>query len=147
MDKIKRKYIILIMAFILLFGISGTFAWFVFRSNNNAIVNTNVCTSQIFFVEGSTINGSNLKPVLTKEEGLSNSIEVATFPSNLATSFFVWELYKSGVNTAVATGNFEGKHKGDIISLATNEEVTATPITYTLYIYINGNLDNPSTMG
>lgn len=41
MDKIKRKYIILIIAFILLFGISGTFAWFVFRSNNNAIVNTN----------------------------------------------------------------------------------------------------------
>lgn len=72
---------------------------------------------------------------------------MATFPSNLATSFFVWELYKSGVNTAVATGNFEGKHKGDIISLATNEEVTATPITYTVYIYINGNLDNPSTMG
>lgn len=45
MDKIKRKYILLVMAIVLIIGITGTFAWYVFRSSNNAIVNTNVCTS------------------------------------------------------------------------------------------------------
>lgn len=165
MDKIKRKYILLVMAIVLIIGITGTFAWYVFRSNNNAIVNTNVCAPEIFFVGGSTINGDNLVPTASKDGGLRKDINVhlnsncgndyvatlnlklllKTFPQALADSSFVWELYSG--NTQISSGNFAGKHHGDIITLVSNRLVTPSSSTYSLYIYLNGNVDNPSTIG
>lgn len=166
MDKLERRYIILVTILILLISITGTFAWYVFQSNNNAIVNTNVCAPEILFIGGDTINGSKLVPVSSKEDGLMKNIQVnlnntcnndtvnlnlkmklSTFPSALASSSFVWELYKNGVSTAIASGNFAGKQEGNVISLANNEPITENLSTYSLYIYIDGNLDNSSSMG
>ena len=60
----------------LILSISGTFAYYMWASNNNALVNASVCTPTISFAGGSTINGTDMVPVLSKEEGTIKDIEV-----------------------------------------------------------------------
>ena len=52
----------------------------------------------------------------------------------------------NGNNERISSGNFSNKKQGDIITLAENEIVTSNVSIYTLYIYIDGNRDNPITM-
>ena len=146
----------------LILSISGTFAYYMWTSNNNAIVNASVCTPTISFAGGSTINGTNMVPVLTKEEGTIKDIEVkkngicsnevtmnlylelTTFPKELANSSFKYELYKNDVK--VTNGNFSEVKQGDTITLISNEILNTSKDLYTLYIYIDGNVDNPIEM-
>ena len=146
----------------LILSISGTFAYYIWTSNNNALVNASVCTPTISFAGGSTINGTNMVPVLTKEEGTIKDIEVkkngicsnevtmnlylelTTFPKELANSSFKYELYKNDVK--VTNGNFSEVKQGDTITLISNEILNTSKDLYTLYIYIDGNVDNPIEM-
>ena len=146
----------------LILSISGTFAYYIWTSNNNALVNASVCTPTISFAGGSTINGTNMVPVLSKEEGTIKDIEVkkngicsnevtmnlylelTTFPKELANSSFKYELYKNDVK--VTNGNFSEVKQGDTITLISNEILNTSKDLYTLYIYIDGNVDNPIEM-
>ena len=146
----------------LILSISGTFAYYIWTSNNNALVNASVCTPTISFAGGSTINGTNMVPVLTKEEGTIKDIEVkkngicsnevtmnlylelTTFPKELANSSFKYELYKNDIK--VTNGNFSEVKQGDTITLISNEILNTSKDLYTLYIYIDGNVDNPIEM-
>ena len=56
------------------------------------------------------------------------------------------ELYKNSETMAIASGNFANKKEGDTITLLSNQILNTSKDTYTLYIYIDGNVDNPSTM-
>ena len=47
---------------------------------------------------------------------------------------------------AIASGNFSNKEQGNTITLLSNQILNTSKDTYTLYIYIDGNVDNPSTM-
>ena len=47
---------------------------------------------------------------------------------------------------AIASGNFSNKKEGDTITLLSNQILNTSKDTYTLYIYIDGNVDNPGTM-
>ena len=134
------------------------------RVRTNALVSLNVCTPTITFAGGSTINGVDMIPVLTKEEGTIKDIEVkknstcnkdvtmnlylelTTFPTELAESSFVYELYKNSETMAIASGNFSNKEQGNTITLLSNQILNTSKDTYTLYIYIDGNVDNPGTM-
>ena len=162
MNKYKLYMIIGISSLVL--SIGTTFAYYIWKSSTNAIVNLNVCTPTITFAGGSTINGVDMIPVLTKEEGTIKDIEVkknstcnrdvtmnlylelTTFPTELAESSFVYELYKNSETMAIASGNFSNKKEGDTITLLSNQILNTSKDTYTLYIYIDGNVDNPSTM-
>ena len=146
----------------LVLSISGTFAYYMWASNNNALVNASVCTPTISFAGGSTINGTDMVPVLSKEEGTIKDIEVkkngicsnevtmnlylelTTFPKELANSSFKYELYKNDVK--VTNGNFSEVKQGDTITLISNEILNTSKDLYTLYIYIDGNVDNPIEM-
>ena len=66
-------------------------------------------------------------------------------PTALQENTFVYELY-NGNNERISSGNFSDKKEGDTIALAENEIVTSNVSIYTLYIYIDGNRDNPITM-
>ena len=66
-------------------------------------------------------------------------------PTALQENTFVYELY-NGNNERISSGNFSDKREGDTITLAENEIVTSNVSIYTLYIYIDGNRDNPITM-
>ena len=160
----KRTLYIIIGVSILILSVGGTLAYYIWSSNTNAIVNTEVCTPTVTFAGGSTINGVDIVPVLTKEEGTIKDIEVkknstcnrdvtmnlylelTTFPTELAESSFVYELYKNSETMAIASGNFSNKKEGDTITLLSNQILNTSKDTYTLYIYIDGNVDNPGTM-
>ena len=162
MNKYKLYMIIGISSLVL--SIGTTFAYYIWKSSTNAIVNLNICTPTITFAGGSTINGVDMIPVLTKEDGTIKEIEVkknstcnrdvtmnlylelTTFPTELAESSFVYELYKNSETMAIASGNFSNKEEGDTITLLSNQILNTSKDTYTLYIYIDGNVDNPSTM-
>ena len=160
----KYKLYIIIGVSILILSVGGTLAYYIWSSNTNAIVNTEVCTPTVTFAGGSTINGVDMIPVLTKEEGTIKDIEVkknstcnrdvtmnlylelTTFPTELAESSFVYELYKNSETMAIASGNFSNKKEGNTITLLSNQILNTSKDTYTLYIYIDGNVDNPGTM-
>ena len=160
----KYKLYIIIGVSILILSVGGTLAYYIWSSNTNAIVNTEVCTPTVTFAGGSTINGVDIVPVLTKEEGTIKDIEVkknstcnrdvtmnlylelTTFPTELSDSSFKYELYKNSSTTSIASGNFANKKEGDTITLLSNQILNTSKDTYTLYIYIDGNVDNPGTM-
>ena len=162
MNKYKLYMIIGISSLVL--SIGTTFAYYIWKSTSNALVNLNVCTPTITFAGGSTINGVDIVPVLTKEEGTIKDIEVkknstcnrdvtmnlylelTTFPTELSDSSFKYELYKNSETMAIASGDFSNREQGNTITLLSNQILNTSKDTYTLYIYIDGNVDNPGTM-
>ena len=160
----KYKLYMILGIIVLVLSVGSSFAYYIWKSTSNALVNLNVCTPTITFAGGSTINGVDMIPVLTKEEGTIKDIEVkknstcnrdvtmnlylelTTFPTELAESSFVYELYKNSETMAIASGNFANKKEGDTITLLSNQILNTSKDTYTLYIYIDGNVDNPGTM-
>ena len=160
----KYKLYMILGIIVLVLSVGGSFAYYIWKSTSNALVSLNVCTPTITFAGGSTINGVDMIPVLTKEEGTIKDIEVkknstcnkdvtmnlylelTTFPTELAESSFVYELYKNSETMAIASGNFANKKEGDTITLLSNQILNTSKDTYTLYIYIDGNVDNPGTM-
>ena len=160
----KYKLYMILGIVVLVLSVGSSFAYYIWKSTSNALVSLNVCTPTITFAGGSTINGVDMIPVLTKEEGTIKDIEVkknstcnkdvtmnlylelTTFPTELAESSFVYELYKNSETMAIASGNFSNKEQGNTITLLSNQILNTSKDTYTLYIYIDGNVDNPSTM-
>ena len=159
-----NKYKLYMILGIVLLGLSitGSLAYYIWSSSTTSI-SGNLCLPEIYFTGGATINGK-LKPVSSKEEGLIKEIEVNLhktcnndtavmnlylsldlLPTTLQENTFVYELY-NGNNERISSGNFSNKKQGDIITLAENEIVTSNVSIYTLYIYIDGNRDNPITM-
>ena len=159
-----NKYKLYMIFGIVLLGLSitGSLAYYIWSSSTTSI-SGNLCLPEIYFTGGATIN-SKLKPVSSKEEGLIKEIEVNLhktcnndtavmnlylsldlLPAALQENTFVYELY-NGNNERISSGNFSDKKQGDTIALAENEIVTSNVSIYTLYIYIDGNRDNPITM-
>ena len=159
-----NKYKLYMIFGIVLLGLSitGSLAYYIWSSSTTSIAG-NLCLPEIYFTGGATINGK-LKPVSSKEEGLIKEIEVNLhktcnndtavmnlylsldlLPTTLQENTFVYELY-NGNNERISSGNFSDKKQGDTITLASNEIVTSNVSIYTLYIYIDGNRDNPITM-
>ena len=159
-----NKYKLYMIFGIVLLGLSitGSLAYYIWSSSTTSI-SGNLCLPEIYFTGGATIN-SKLKPVSSKEEGLIKEIEVNLhktcnndtavmnlylsldlLPTALQENTFVYELY-NGNNERISSGNFSDKREGDTITLASNEIVTSNVSIYTLYIYIDGNRDNPITM-
>ena len=159
-----NKYKLYMIFGIVLLGLSitGSLAYYIWSSTTTSI-SGNLCLPEIYFTGGATIN-SKLKPVSSKEEGLIKEIEVNLhktcnndtavmnlylsldlLPVALQENTFVYELY-NGNNERISSGNFSDKKQGDTITLASNEIVTSNVSIYTLYIYIDGNRDNPITM-
>ena len=161
---IMNKYKLYMIFGIVLLGLSitGSLAYYIWSSSTTSI-SGNLCLPEIYFTGGATINGK-LKPVSSKEEGLIKEVEVNLhktcnndtavmnlylsldlLPTALQENTFVYELY-NGNNERISSGNFSDKREGDTITLAENEIVTSDVSIYTLYIYIDGNRDNPITM-
>ena len=158
----KYKLYMIVGIVLLVLSIAGSLAYYVWSSSTTSIAG-NLCLPEIYFTGGATINGK-LKPVSSKEEGLIKEIEVNLhktcnndtavmnlylsldlLPTTLQENTFVYELY-NGNNERISSGNFSDKKQGDTIILASNEIVTSDVSIYTLYIYIDGNRDNPITM-
>ena len=134
----KKKYIWVVSISLAIIAIGITFAWWRWSGDINALIYGEVCAPEIVFVGGTTINGSDMLPVRTKEEGLSKDINVnlnntcandtavlnlnlnlERFPQGLSDASFKWELYEVTTEevegtpretlTQVNVGNFQGK--------------------------------------
>lgn len=159
----KYKLYMIMGIILLVLSITGSLAYYFWKSSSDTLLSGNLCLPEISFTGGATINGK-LKPVASKEEGLIKEVEVNLhktcnndtavmnlylsldlLPVGLQENTFVYELYNSD-NERISSGNFSDKKEGDTITLAENEIVTSDVSIYTLYIYIDGNRDNPITM-
>ncbi len=140
--------------------IGSTLAWWTWSTSNNEQTNIVVTVggASISYEDGENINNNNLIPTSTKEKGISKDITISStgtvyldlnmnivsLDDNLKEESFKYEIYKG--NDLVRSGNFADKNVGDNISLLNGLKINSTPVTYTLYIWIDGNMSNPNTM-
>ena len=157
----KKKHIIvgsILLLFLIVIGVS--FAWWTWSTSNEQ--NTNVVVTiggtTISYEDGEDITNNNLIPTSTKEQGISKDITISStstvyldlnmtvvaLDDGLKDESFKYELYND--NNLVAGGDFVTSNANDVINLLSGVEITSTPVTYTLYIWIDGNMDNPNTM-
>ncbi len=157
----KKKHII--VGCLLVIGaiaLGSSLAWWTWSTSSNEQTNVVVTVGGITinYEDGENITNNNLIPTSTKEKGISKNITVGstgqvyldlnmavvTLDSGLKDASFKYEIYKG--NDLVTGGNFLNSNVGDNIALLSGVEVTSSPTTYTLYIWIDGNMDNPNTM-
>ena len=157
----KKTKTIIIIAFIsaiaLTFGL--TYAYFSWQSEETAVRIT-VDGVPISYNAGEDITG-NLLPTLTKEEGISKDITVKLtkdnyesyivyylkineLPDELKDASFKYEMYKN--NVLNKSGNFESVNVNDVIPISQSNALSNIEDTYTLYLWIDGNVLNPSSM-
>ena len=140
--------------------VGSSLAWWTWSTSSNEQTNVVVTVGGITidYEDGENITNNNLIPTSTKEKGISKNItvsstgqvyldlnmEVVSLDDGLKDVSFVYELYKDDI--FITNGNFLNSNAGDSINLLNGVKITSTPITYTLYIWIDGNFNNPSTM-
>ena len=163
--KNKRKNIIILLILILLLtlGISVTYAIFKWTSSNSNVT-FNVEGCYVTYDAGGDITGASLGPALSKDDTnnvLSKKItlspecsgvtanltlKVNEIAPELKNTSFIWSLYEG--NTKVSSGNFADATTNKVYTLLSTKTLTEnTTTTYTLYIYIDGTVDNDSSMG
>ena len=157
----KNKYIIIGSLLVIgAIALGSTLAWWTWSTSSNEQTNVVVTVGGITinYEDGENITNNNLIPTSTKEKGISKNItvsstgqvyldlnmEVVTLDDGLKDASFKYEIYNG--TTLVTGGNFANSNVGDNIALLSGVEVNSTPTTYTLYIWIDGNMDNPNTM-
>ena len=167
--KNKSKFIIIISIFVILIGLLSTFAYFTWKSTNNDISFT-VSGVTVELNDGKDITGANLMPTLKytstgninkpikirlKEETpdtvtVNINLKINTIDTGLKDASFKYTLVSG--NTIIKEGNFSSATNNSTITLATltntstTNKLTTTTSTYNLYIWIDGTMDNPSTM-
>ena len=162
MDNNKRVYLIIGVITITMLVMGVTTAWFTWHSTTNTDVTFNVNGLDIINTNIDIV-GKELYPTNNKENGVVEEFTVkqnneistpvcsdftltlTTLPTELQHKSFKYKLY-NGTNL-VGSGNFEGKTQGQVITIATSQTVTSEISTYKLYIWIDGTMDNPLSMG
>ena len=157
----KKKHIII--GSLLVIGaimVGSSLAWWTWSTSSNEQTNVVVTVGGITidYEDGENITNNNLIPTSTKEKGISKNITVSstgqvylnlnmaivTLDDGLKDASFKYEVYNG--SDLVTGGNFANSNVGDNIALLSGVEVTSSPTTYTLYIWIDGNMSNPNTM-
>ena len=162
MNNNKRVYLIIGVITITMLVMGVTTAWFTWNSTTNTDVTFNVNGLDIINTNIDIV-GKELYPTNNKDNGIVEEFTVkqnsdigtpvcsdftltlTTLPTELQHKSFKYKLY-NGTNL-VGSGNFEGKTQGQVITIATSQPITGNISTYKLYIWIDGNMDNPLSMG
>ena len=173
MNKKKKIFLITGISLLVLIAIvGGTYAWYVWTTSDSDTTKivAGVGAATVTFDGGSDIN-ANLRPVSDKSKGIIKNIsvkadttglvfnmylDITSIDTGLKDESFRYELYKG--TTKVKEGNFSDsyltsntvtctKNNTNHIVLLTNESISTSKTSYTLYIWINGvNYTNPNTM-
>lgn len=175
MNKSKVFMIVSIITLILaVVGGVSTYAWYVWNTSEEeqTKIVTSVGAATVYYDSGASITGQKLKPVEDKSQGIVKEINVKSNVTNdlrfnlyldinsldagLHHSSFRFAFYEG--ETLIKEGNFSDEYlvepnikSCDIngvnhIILLQNKEITKTLSTYTLYIWIDGTVDNPESM-
>ena len=173
MNKKKKIFLITGISLLVLIAIvGGTYAWYVWTTSDSDTTKivAGVGAATVTFNGGSDIN-ANLRPVSDKSKGIIKNIsvkadttglvfnmylDITSIDTGLKDKSFRYELYKG--TTKVKEGNFSdsyltsntvtcSKNNTKHIVLLTNESISTSKTSYTLYIWIDGaNYTNPNTM-
>ena len=173
MNKKKKIFLITGISLLVLIAIvGGTYAWYVWTTSDSDTTKivAGVGAATVTFDGGSDIN-ANLRPVSDKSKGIVKNIsvkadteglvfnmylDITSIGTGLKDKSFRYELYKG--TTKVKEGNFSdsyltsntvtcSKNNTNHIVLLTNESISTSKTSYTLYIWIDGaNYTNPNTM-
>lgn len=155
---------ILIVIVIIIAVIGTTYSWFSWKSKEENKIGVNFSTSgassDCITYSTNTSGNPILIPTSTKEKGYITTIEIAQtcnvnlyvdlnltltkFPTALRDASFKYTLVEG--STIIGEGNFADKSQGTTFKIATRQLLTTSPKTYTLYLWIDGNLDNNSAM-
>ena len=158
----KKKLIPLILL-LLTISMGVTYAIFKWTSSNSDVT-FEVEGCYITYDAGSNISGASFGPALSKDDttnviskkismtpectGVTANLtlKVDSIDDGLKEQSFIYELYDG--TTKIANGNFADATNGKVYNLLNTKTLTKdTTQNYTLYIYIDGNQDNPTTMG
>ena len=172
MEKTNKKLaIVSILLAVIITGIGVSFGYFIWNSANNTDISFTVEGAVVELSDGTDIKGANLMPVINYTTGgsdvvkkdikikLKNSVtsnvtvdfklKINSIDSGLNHSSFKYNLVNAS-GTSISSGDFATSKAGDSISLlslsSTNGTLTTSLTGYTLYIYIDGTVDNPSSM-
>ena len=159
----KKDFKVLIIFITLIFILAGgTFAWYTWNATDigvDFVINSNI---RIAVDGGVDITGKELYPTLDYTDtnyaitktikswlldpnDANNStfnlkLNVMGISDNLKSSSFRWRIHKNG--ELKASGNFASVSTGASITLISNQIATTSKDIYTLYIYIDGSVDN-----
>jgi len=159
MKKKTKTFVIVAIISALILGFGLSYAYFTWQSEETAVRIT-VDGVPISYNAGEDITG-NLLPTLTKEEGISKDITVKLtkdnyesyivyylkineLPDELKHASFKYEMYKN--NVLNKAGNFESVNVNDVIPISQSNALSNIEDTYTLYLWIDGNMENPLEM-
>ena len=171
-NKAKIYMIFSLVVLVIAVIVSGTYAYYVWTTSDSDTTKivAGVGAATVTFDGGSDIN-ANLRPVSDKSKGIIKNIsvkgdttglvfnmylDITSIDTGLKDESFRYELYKG--TTKVKEGNFSDsyltsntvtctKNNTNHIVLLTNESISTSKTSYTLYIWIDGeNYTNPNTM-
>ena len=172
MEKTNKKLaIVSILLAVIITGIGVSFGYFIWNSANNTDISFTVEGAVVELSDGTDIKGANLMPVINYTTGGSDvvkkdikiklkdnvtsdvtvnfKLKINSIDSGLKHSSFKYNLVNAS-GTSISSGDFATSKAGDSISLlslsSTNGTLTTSLTGYTLYIYIDGTVDNPSSM-
>ncbi len=171
-NKAKIFMVLSLIILIITIIVSSTYAYYIWTTSDSEVTKivAGVGSATVTFDGGSDIN-ANLKPIPDKSQGIIKAIKVKADTTGLNFNLYLdiinidtglkdisfrYELYKG--TTKVKEGNFTdnylnsntttcSKNNTKHITLLSNESISTSNTTYTLYIWIDGaNYENPSTM-
>ena len=171
-NKAKIYMIFSLVVLVIAVIVSGTYAYYVWTTSDSDTTKivAGIGAATVTFDGGSDIS-ANLRPVSDKSKGIVKNIsvkgdteglvfnmylDITSIDTGLKDESFRYELYKG--NTKVKEGNFSdsyltsntvtcSKNNTNHIVLLTNESISTSKTSYTLYIWIDGeNYTNPNTM-
>mgnify|MGYP000655338146 FL=1 len=171
-NKAKIYMISSLVVLVIAVIVSGTYAYYVWTTSDSDTTKivAGIGAATVTFDGGSDIS-ANLRPVSDKSKGIVKNInvkadteglvfnmylDITSIDTGLKDESFRYELYKG--TTKVKEGNFSDsyltsntvtctKNNTNHIVLLTNESISTSKTSYTLYIWIDGaNYTNPNTM-
>ena len=171
-NKAKIYMISSLVVLVIAVIVSGTYAYYVWTTSDSDTTKivAGIGAATVTFNGGSDIS-ANLRPVSDKSKGIVKNInvkgdtaglvfnmylDITSIDTGLKDESFRYELYKG--TTKVKEGNFSDsyltsntvtctKNNTNHIVLLTNESISTSKTSYTLYIWIDGaNYTNPNTM-
>jgi len=168
MENNKKKIITIIpiiISILLVIGL-GTYALLLWTSKNNTNLAMRIGDiADVVFPDGVDINVSNISPVLDYEKdgyiiefsitnltestiALNVDFNITSISDGLKEESFKYVLLSTTdkvTYTEVTNGDFSNVSNGTVIDLVTDYDLE-DKIAYKLIIYIDGNMNNPSTM-
>ena len=160
----SKRYIQIgiLIVLISLVGLASTYAWFTWKSSSNTNVTLSIGNlADVTFTSGPDINISNLAPVFNYTDGVSTTfvmknnsttndlnydikLDVTTIANEFKSESFKYTLLKD--NKVVQTGNLKNAVNGKTLTLNTGSLAKSSTSNYKLYFWIDGNIENGSSM-